>query len=499
MWDGPGPPGLRYLGERRVPLAARRTVEVPSVRSGRLLWTENGGLLAVGDGVRGRWSCRLAPGELLLLCPAEQVWVTSLSDHAGELRLFQFEAIEEGRARGMAQWIPPVPVRVPGVELALQALAGAGGNGAPGGNCLPAGHGAHGPGTGALIDFFRTQAQFYELMAAYLSGARQRRAQGSLLSYADQVRRQMAAHCEREYSIELIARNSGVSPHRFYQAFRALTGLTPHKYLSALRLRKALRLLAGDFRSVAEVAHAVGYADEFYFSRVFKRELGLAPSAFVRLVRARPEVEAMAGDLAIFGLAAPPDEAAAPVADAGTDDAGAGPRGDAAEAPWTERVQRLGLALGLETVAGHWLALMDRRLCHLKSLVRRRFQDARFVVVGVGRDGYRVFGARHPGLGDLLYLSAGFIPCRGVRGLGESSAASLAEVAGFGCTAALFLVQGEDRPALQAEWADAVQGDGARCLVAGWSGADDATAYERLVEQLTMQLLEPDLAEDTRG
>ena len=52
MWDGPGPPGLRYLGERRVPLAARRTVEVPSVRSGRLLWTENGGLLAVGDGIK---------------------------------------------------------------------------------------------------------------------------------------------------------------------------------------------------------------------------------------------------------------------------------------------------------------------------------------------------------------------------------------------------------------------------------------------------------------
>lgn len=506
MADALGPPGLRYLGEQRLALGARRTVEVPSAQSGRFLWCETGSLLAVGDGVRGRWNCRLGPGEVLLLCPAEQVWVTSLGDHVAEVRLLQFQAKGEGRTGGLARSVPPVPVRVPGVELALQALAAAGANGAPGSAS------ARESGPAALIRFFHAQAHLYELMAAYLSGAQQRRGPGSLLSYAEEVRRQMTAHCEREYSIEVIARTSGVSPHRFYQAFRLLTGLTPHKYLSALRLRRALRLLAGDFRSVAEVAHAVGYADEFYFSRVFKRELGLAPSAFVRQVQGRPRLDAPAGDLAIFGLSAPEDEPGRPVQCAFPRGGAAGPAGEDGGLPgtsWSRGLRALGQALGLETVADHWVTLMERRLCHLKSLVHNRFPGRPFVVVGVSPHGYRVLGSRHPGLGDLLYIAAGFTPAAGVRGLSEVHARSLAEVTGYGSATALFLVEEGDRSCLAAAWAEAVRGSRAaaategpeevRCLAVPWSGKDDASAYEELAEQLTLLLLEPALAGDTWG
>lgn len=508
MSDGLGPPGLRYLGEQRLTLGARRTVAVPSDRCGRFLWCESTSLLVVGEGPRGRWSCRVGPGELLLLCPAERAWVTSLSERASELRLLHFEAGEEGHGRGLARGIPPVPVRIPGFEPALQALAAAGGSGAPAGGRVPE------PDTAALIRFFRTQAHLYELMAAYLGGARRRPGPFSVLGYAEQVRSQMAAHSERDYSIELIARSSGVSPHRFYQAFRLLTGLTPHKYLSALRLRKALRLLAGDSRSVAEVAHAVGYGDEFYFSRVFKRELGIAPSAFVRQVRSRPRVEAAPGDLAIFGLAAPP-EGGGP--GGGSQGGFRGPAGEGEDArgtawsrgplegedppgaAWSRRVERLGEALGLESVAAHWVSLMERRLCHLKSLVRSAFAEAPFVVVGVDGAGYRVFGTRHPEVGDLLYGAAGFTPCEAVRGLRELRVAALAEVAALGCPRAVFLVEGGDRPSLPADWAEAVGHEGARCLVAGWPGEVDATACERLVEQLTLALLEPEFARDTWG
>jgi len=137
----------------------------------------------------------------------------------------------------------------------------------------------------------------------------------------------------------------------------------------------------------------------------------------------------------------------------------------------------------------------------------------------VDGNGYRVFGSRHPGLGDLLYISAGFTPCTEVRGMQLAHTDSLAGVAGFGCRAALFLVHGPDRPGLAVEWEEAVrrvdarqedargsaaEGAGAvrgdpRCLVVGWSGTDDAAAYERLVEDLTLLLLEPALAMGTLG
>ena len=151
------------------------------------------------------------------------------------------------------------------------------------------------------------------------------------------------------------------------------------------------------------------------------------------------------GDLAIFGLAAPPHEAAEPVPESAASPP-ACPR-EEEEAPpgaaWSRRVRKLGQLLGLESVAAHWTAIMERRLCHLKGLVRSRFGDTPFLVVGVDTDGYRVFGPRHPGLGDLLYISGGFTPCRTVHGLREVRVASLDEVAAFGCRTALFLVQGQ--------------------------------------------------------
>jgi len=483
MGDLGGLPVLRCLGGRQLVVGARRVLDVPAARHGRFIWLSGGCASVVGDGPRSRWACRLEPGEVLLLCPGERARIRSACDQSAELHLLEFEAEGDGLERYASRMGPPVPVRLPGAAHVLEG-AGAGLSGAA------ADWGEAGPAD--VIAFLRAQAHLHELMAAYLSGVRTRAASGPLLAYADQVRRQMAAHCDQEYDIETIARASGVSPHRFYQAFRELTGLTPHKYLSAVRLRRSLRLLAGEFRSVAEVAHAVGYADELYFSRVFKREMGLSPSAFAQLARSGPPVPAPAGDLAIFGLSAASGGAAPEHAESGAP-------GEPRFQGWRERVQRLGERLGLEGVAGHWLALMDQRLCHLRALVRRRFREAPCLVVGVGEDGYRVFGARHPGLGELLYVAAGFMPWDGVADLSETRLGTLDEVAGLGCPAALFL-QGREGPegGIEAAWLERVgERPGAGCVVVRWEGGDDAATYEHLVEQLILHLLEINILYNT--
>ena len=70
----------------------------------------------------------------------------------------------------------------------------------------------------------------------------------------------------------------GVS--QFHVVFRALTGMTPTQYITKLRMSLAARLLRDATLSVGEVAEACGYGDMFYFSRVFRREMGVSPSAY---------------------------------------------------------------------------------------------------------------------------------------------------------------------------------------------------------------------------
>jgi AraC-like DNA-binding protein len=88
------------------------------------------------------------------------------------------------------------------------------------------------------------------------------------------------AHFARTLSVAELARRAGLSPPRFHVVFRRATGLSPHAYVQRLRLRKAQELLIGGALPVGEVATRVGYPDQFFFSRQFRRMCGMSPSAF---------------------------------------------------------------------------------------------------------------------------------------------------------------------------------------------------------------------------
>ena len=86
-----------------------------------------------------------------------------------------------------------------------------------------------------------------------------------------------------------MARTVGLSRAAFARRFAAVSGRSPLRYLTELRLALAANLLETTDDSLAELALSVGYASEFAFSRAFKRKYGLAPGSFRRLRRnARP-------------------------------------------------------------------------------------------------------------------------------------------------------------------------------------------------------------------
>lgn len=72
-----------------------------------------------------------------------------------------------------------------------------------------------------------------------------------------------------------------ISDTYFGKLFRQVYRMTPIQYINRERIEQAKSLLAsGDFRTVEQVAHAVGYSDLFYFSKVFKSVTGKTPSTW---------------------------------------------------------------------------------------------------------------------------------------------------------------------------------------------------------------------------
>jgi AraC-like DNA-binding protein len=69
-----------------------------------------------------------------------------------------------------------------------------------------------------------------------------------------------------------------ISERQFFRKVKELSELSPQKYLNKFRLEKAHNYLRkGEFRTVKEVAYAVGFKNVSYFIRQFEKEYGLTP------------------------------------------------------------------------------------------------------------------------------------------------------------------------------------------------------------------------------
>jgi AraC-like DNA-binding protein len=84
-----------------------------------------------------------------------------------------------------------------------------------------------------------------------------------------------------------LAREQGLSPTSFRRRWAEAFGSPPARTLQELRMREACRLLVETTLPVHEVAGAVGFQDEFYFTRRFGIELGMPPRDYRRTYRLR--------------------------------------------------------------------------------------------------------------------------------------------------------------------------------------------------------------------
>ena len=72
----------------------------------------------------------------------------------------------------------------------------------------------------------------------------------------------------------------GLSSSYLCRIFKEETGLSMNAYITNLRMSKAGELLNDTNSYIKEVAISVGFEDQLYFSRLFKRYSGVTPSEY---------------------------------------------------------------------------------------------------------------------------------------------------------------------------------------------------------------------------
>lgn len=94
------------------------------------------------------------------------------------------------------------------------------------------------------------------------------------------------AHMHRHYREKIklgtLSDLAGLTPTSYSRSFKKMMGVSPMEYLNGIRLNHSKLLLNQPGMTVNAAAQSSGFGNEFYYSRVFKRQTGISPTMFIR-------------------------------------------------------------------------------------------------------------------------------------------------------------------------------------------------------------------------
>ena len=90
----------------------------------------------------------------------------------------------------------------------------------------------------------------------------------------------MHAHLSEKVTVERVARHVHCCEGYLHRAFKKRTGRSPMAWLTSARMSQARHWLQYTDRPVHEIGAIVGYTDPYYFSRAFRKETKLSPTAY---------------------------------------------------------------------------------------------------------------------------------------------------------------------------------------------------------------------------
>jgi signal transduction histidine kinase/DNA-binding response OmpR family regulator len=85
-----------------------------------------------------------------------------------------------------------------------------------------------------------------------------------------------------EFNVEMFSRLVGMSRVGLYNKLKALTNHSVQEFIFVIRLKRAAQLLKESGMSITEITYQVGFKDPSHFSKLFKKQYGMSPKAFMK-------------------------------------------------------------------------------------------------------------------------------------------------------------------------------------------------------------------------
>ncbi|MDY3052528.1 MAG: AraC family transcriptional regulator [Ndongobacter sp.] len=126
----------------------------------------------------------------------------------------------------------------------------------------------------------KAKACFYSLLCLLYRDIQKNRSVPLLAEPFEQAKSYLQNHYAQPLSIQQIAASLGITRAALCLQFKKRLGISPHQYLTKLRLDAARQALCETDFPIDEIAASHGLRDRAYFSRVFKHHFGLSPGAF---------------------------------------------------------------------------------------------------------------------------------------------------------------------------------------------------------------------------
>lgn len=140
--------------------------------------------------------------------------------------------------------------------------------------------------TNGQLERFHAKALFHQFVFEWL----QQLQQGddpSHQSLVDRAVRLIEDRYAEKMSLNMLADMLGISTRQLQRLFKTGLQMGPMEYVLQVRLEKAKDLLGKRDVPLAQIAEAVGFADSYYFSRIFKKYTGISPGQFKAQAQAR--------------------------------------------------------------------------------------------------------------------------------------------------------------------------------------------------------------------
>jgi len=122
------------------------------------------------------------------------------------------------------------------------------------------------------------QAAAYHLMASLFRHAEKIREPHPRWKELSPVLVRIRQHLHEPWDRVRMAELAGLSPTRFDQVFKEVTGQTPSTWLQKERVSQAKKLMLSSELPIHQISLLVGFEDPYHFSRFFKRHVGHSPS-----------------------------------------------------------------------------------------------------------------------------------------------------------------------------------------------------------------------------